>query len=98
MGMSEILSTVGLNPDQPLSFVNVAHAHALPKNYKCSAWKRHCNVTIISYALLYRQLDDDDDDTRWFKYDRDKLWLVYTQIIPVIFEPPCNNNNINNAL
>jgi hypothetical protein len=27
--------------------------------------------------------------TRWFKYDRDKLWLVYTQIIPVIFEPPC---------
>jgi hypothetical protein len=28
--------------------------------------------------------------TRWFKYDRDKLWLVYTQIVPVIFEPPCN--------
>jgi hypothetical protein len=22
--------------------------------------------------------------------DRDKLWLVYTQIVPVIFEPPCN--------
>jgi hypothetical protein len=28
-------------------------------------------------------------NTRWFKYDRDKLWLVYTQILPVIFEPPC---------
>ena len=28
--------------------------------------------------------------TRWFKYDRDKLWLVYTQIVPVIFEPPCS--------
>jgi hypothetical protein len=27
--------------------------------------------------------------TRWFRYDRDKLWLVYTQIVPVIFEPPC---------
>ena len=27
--------------------------------------------------------------TRWFKYDRDKLWLVYTQIVPVIFEQPC---------
>jgi hypothetical protein len=27
--------------------------------------------------------------TRWFKYDRDKLWLVNTQIVPVIFEPPC---------
>jgi hypothetical protein len=30
-----------------------------------------------------------NNNTRWFKYDRDKLWLVYTQIIPVIFEPPC---------
>ena len=28
-------------------------------------------------------------NTRWFKYDRDKLCLVYTQIVPVIFEPPC---------
>jgi hypothetical protein len=27
--------------------------------------------------------------TRWFKYDRDKLWLVYAQSVPVIFEPPC---------
>jgi hypothetical protein len=27
--------------------------------------------------------------TRWFKYDRDKLWLVYTQLDPVIFKPPC---------
>ena len=27
--------------------------------------------------------------TMWFKYDRDKLWLVYTQSVPVIFEPPC---------
>jgi hypothetical protein len=30
-------------------------------------------------------------NTRWFKYDRDKLWLVYTQIVPVIFESPCNS-------
>jgi hypothetical protein len=28
-------------------------------------------------------------NTRWFKYDRDKPWLVYTQSVPVIFEPPC---------
>jgi hypothetical protein len=32
-------------------------------------------------------------NTRWFKYDRDKLWLVYTQIVPVIFEPPCTLQN-----
>jgi hypothetical protein len=36
---------------------------------------------ITAHRLLYC--------TRWFKYDRDKLWLVYTQIVPVIFEPPC---------
>jgi hypothetical protein len=29
-------------------------------------------------------------NTRWFKYDRDKLWPVYTQSVPVIFEPLCN--------
>ena len=29
--------------------------------------------------------------TRWFKYDRDKLRLVYTQLVPVIFEPPCTS-------
>jgi hypothetical protein len=30
--------------------------------------------------------------TRWFKYDRDKLWLVDTQIVPVIFETPCTSS------
>ena len=29
------------------------------------------------------------ESTRWFKYGRDKLWLIYTQSVPVIFEPPC---------
>jgi hypothetical protein len=33
-------------------------------------------------------------NTRWFKYDRDKLWLVYTQIVPVIFEPPCSYKRV----
>ena len=28
-------------------------------------------------------------NTRCFKYDRDCKRLVYTQIVPVIFEPPC---------
>ena len=37
-----------------------------------------------------RSTNKADVNTRWFKYDRDKLWLVYTQIVPVIFEPPCN--------
>ena len=28
-------------------------------------------------------------DTRWFKYDRDYLCVNKSQIVPVIFEPPC---------
>jgi hypothetical protein len=44
-------------------------------------WRRLHNKEL--YALY------SSPNTRWFKYDRDKLWLVYTQIVPVIFEPPC---------
>jgi len=29
--------------------------------------------------------------TRWFKYDRDWCRQIYTQTVPVIFEPPCSN-------
>ena len=28
-------------------------------------------------------------NARWFKYDRDCNRLVYTQTVPVVFEPPC---------
>jgi hypothetical protein len=38
---------------------------------------------------LKGELHEVGQCTRWFKYDRDKLWLVYTQIVPVIFELPC---------
>jgi hypothetical protein len=37
-------------------------------------------VFSCTLAVLYK---------RWFKYDQDKLWLVYIQIVPVIFQPPC---------
>ena len=40
-------------------------------------------------CLLRKHTDYQNKSTRWFKYDRDKLWLVYTQSVPVIFEPPC---------
>jgi hypothetical protein len=43
----------------------------------------------LSEILLVKPHHDGRKCTRWFKYDRDKLWLVYTQIVPVIFEPPC---------
>jgi hypothetical protein len=41
-------------------------------------------IYIYIYIYIYIHIH-----TRWFKYDRDKLWLVYTQIVPIIFEPPC---------
>ena len=42
-------------------------------------------ITVVLLSFLFPYFVH----TRWFKYDRDKLWLVYTQIVPVIFEPPC---------
>ena len=47
--------------------------------FYCTAqWSEYIFTLLL--LLLY---------TRWFKYDRNKLWLVYTQIVPVISEPPC---------
>jgi hypothetical protein len=31
----------------------------------------------------------EEDDTRWFKYDWDDLYVNKSQFVPVIFEPPC---------
>jgi hypothetical protein len=28
-------------------------------------------------------------NTRWFKYDRDDVCVSKSQLVPVIFEPPC---------
>jgi hypothetical protein len=47
-----------------------------------------CTPSRRAIFACYRK-QSDVSNTRWFKYDRDKLWLVYTQIVPVIFEPPC---------
>jgi hypothetical protein len=44
----------------------------------------HIWTTLYIYIHIYVYIY-----IRWFKYDCDKLWLVYTQIVPVIFEPPC---------
>jgi hypothetical protein len=43
----------------------------------------------ICYEVKLVLYVDGMFNTRWFKYDRDRLWLVYTQSVPVIFEPPC---------
>ena len=37
-------------------------------------------------------------NTRWFKYDGDWLRLVYTQSVPVIFEPPCIKGRLNTKI
>jgi hypothetical protein len=44
---------------------------------------------VFAKYYLNEWIDDMEEAcTTWFKYDRDKLWLVYTQSVPVIFEPP----------
>ena len=55
---------------------------------------------IVTYAVVPRTLllpSITGINTRWFKYDRDKLWLVYTQSVPVIFEPPCNYHTLSSV-
>ena len=42
----------------------------------------------IFFRVSLQLADLMESDTRWFEYDRDKMWLVYTQSVPVIFEPP----------
>jgi hypothetical protein len=49
------------------------------------------NLLLISSWIQFWYLNVVILYTRWFEYDRDKLWLVYTQIVPVIFEPPCTS-------
>ena len=48
-------------------------------------------------STKYRYVLFITECTRWFKYDRDKLRLVYTQIVPVIFEPPCTTDLHNDS-
>jgi hypothetical protein len=55
------------------------HAHACPHPRARFHDKRGFVNAPVCYVIR----------TRWFKYNRDKLWLVYTQSVPVIFEPPC---------
>jgi len=40
-------------------------------------------------GIIWPQLLSRPGYTRWFKYDRDWCHQIYTQIVPVIFEPPC---------
>jgi hypothetical protein len=39
---------------------------------------------LVFYALFFLFFC-----TRWFKYDRDYLYVNKSQFVPVIFEPPC---------
>jgi hypothetical protein len=52
---------------------------------------------IVKNKALF-QFNSEVHSTRWFKHYRDKLWLVYTQIVPIIFEPPCINTRYKSNL
>jgi hypothetical protein len=70
------------------------HAHLIILDFitrKCIWWRVWSIKFLVTYSspLLLNTLCSTGRTTRWFKYDRDKLWLLYTQIVPVIFEPQC---------
>jgi hypothetical protein len=44
-------------------------------------WRRLHNKEL--YAVY------SSPNTRWFKYDRDYLYVNKSQFVPVIFQPPC---------
>ena len=66
-----------------LSFLGAPRKQLLPHIIHTNALKKQ------------KKTSTADEYTRWFKYDRDKLLLVYTQIVPIIFEPPCNTDSVN---
>jgi hypothetical protein len=47
------------------------------------------------WTTLYYNNNNNNNNTRWFKYDQDCLCVNKSQFVPVIFEPPCNNNSFN---
>ena len=61
------------------------HEYSAIREWKCATQSYTISCSVRSKVKVLWRFHP----TRWFKYDRDKLWLVYTQIVPVIFEPPC---------
>ena len=61
----------------------------LMKNTETSKPTTWLKIEIYSVKCVQKYLNTKLTITRWFKYNRDKLWLVYIQIVPVIFKPPC---------
>jgi hypothetical protein len=72
----EVLVTVTVRKKDPVNTCRMLHGH------------RQTPVWIYKYKSTVND-NKERSVTMWFKYDRDKLWLVYTQIVPVIFKPPC---------
>ena len=70
-----------------------AHSNARVPTLRTHAPPRtHIYVRFTAFFLWqqwFRERASLLHHTRWFRYDRDKLWLVYTQSVPVTFEPPC---------
>jgi hypothetical protein len=84
----------GISLDRSITLSSVIRAASDIPNFEF--YTRQGHNTYTSYVIwhcIYKLLVVPLN-TRWFKYDRDKLWLVYTQIVPVIFERPCTNRHV----
>ena len=55
-----------------------------------------CSLLVYELKMAYRAkiFRPEATYTRWFKYDRDDLRVNKSQFVPVIFEPPCINNEV----
>jgi hypothetical protein len=69
------------------TFTSNTEEHNFNTSNKLKLHKPINNLTLYQEGVYYMCIRIFN--TRWFKYDWDKLWLVYTQSVPVIFEPPC---------
>jgi hypothetical protein len=86
------IRSVPVRPENIFLFLNMSLI--LYQGKRCwnefqSAWFQAIAAELLAFLSFYVVTPCGLVNTRWFKYDRDKLWLVYTQIVPVIFESPC---------
>jgi hypothetical protein len=50
------------------------------------------NKSLCNATSLLASLPGTQQNTRWFKYERDYLCVNKSQFVPVIFEPPCTSD------
>jgi hypothetical protein len=75
-----------------VAFGDLIFCFILVLKWECASFEPRTGVSPLPKLRLSderRPCSIEWSNTGWFKYDWNKLWLVYIQIVPVISEPPC---------